>query len=104
MAQNALEKDKLALARAIGLPLDQKFNLTDQAPYASFDGLDTDTLIKQAKANRKDLAAMVEVAAAAAEQRQAATAARCPPSISTPTTATSAPPAHSHGTVDASPL
>ena len=28
VAQNALEKDKLALARTIGLPLEQKFNLS----------------------------------------------------------------------------
>ena len=28
-AQNSLEKDKLALARTIGLPLAQSFNLTD---------------------------------------------------------------------------
>ena len=34
VAQNSLEKDKLALARAIGLPLEQKFNLSDKAPYA----------------------------------------------------------------------
>ena len=36
VAQNSLEKDKLALARVIGLPLDQKFNLSDKAPYAVF--------------------------------------------------------------------
>ena len=39
-AQNALEKDKLALARTIGLPLAQKFTLTDKAPYAAFDQMD----------------------------------------------------------------
>ena len=32
VAQNALEKDRLALARTIGLPLAQSFNLTDKAP------------------------------------------------------------------------
>jgi outer membrane protein TolC len=101
-AQDALEKDKLALARAIGLPLDQKFNLTDKAPYTPFDALDADALIKQAKENRKDLAALVEQNAAAAEQRKAATAARLP------TVETDADYgdigtnlAHSHGTVDA---
>jgi outer membrane protein TolC len=101
-AQDALEKDKLALARTIGLPLDQSFNLTDKAPYAPFDALDADTLIKQAKENRKDLASLVEAAAAAADQRRAATAARFP------TVSTSADYgdigttlAHSHGTVDA---
>jgi outer membrane protein TolC len=78
VAQNALEKDKLSLARAIGLPLDQKFNLTDKAPYAVFDKLDVDATIKQAHANRKDLAAMVEQTKAAEDQRKAATADRLP--------------------------
>ena len=102
-ARNALEKDKLALARTIGLPLEQSFNLTDKAPYAPFDQLNVDTLIQQAKANRKDLAALVEQTAAAAEQRKAATAARLPAveadadygDIGTTL-------GHSHGTVDAS--
>jgi outer membrane protein TolC len=78
VAQNALEKDKLALARVIGLPLEQKFNLTDKAPYAVFDKLDVDATIKQAHANRKDLAAMVEQTKAAEDQRKAATADRLP--------------------------
>ena len=102
-AQNALEKDKLALARTIGLPLAQKFNLTDTAPYAPFDELDANALIEQAEASRKDLAAMVEQTAAALEQRKAATAARLPTvqanadygDIGTTL-------AHSHGTLDAS--
>jgi outer membrane protein TolC len=78
VARNSLEKDKLALARTIGLPLDQKFNLTDKAPYAAFDQLDVDTTIAQAHANRKDLAAMVEMTKAAEEQRKQATADRLP--------------------------
>ncbi len=101
-AQNSLEKDKLALARTIGLPLAQSFNLTDTAPYAPFDQLDANALIQQAKTNRKDLAALVEQTAAAADQRRAATAARFP-TVETDadygdigTTL-----AHSHGTVDA---
>jgi outer membrane protein TolC len=101
-AQNSLDKDKLALARTIGLPLAQRFNLTDTAPYAPFDQLDADALIQQAKTNRKDLAALVEQTAAATDQRKAATAARFP-TVETDadygdigTTL-----AHSHGTVDA---
>jgi outer membrane protein TolC len=78
VAQNALEKDKLALARTIGLPLAQTFNLTDKAPYSAFDQLDVDATIRQAHANRKDLAAMVEQVKAAKEQRKAATADRLP--------------------------
>lgn len=78
VAQNSLEKDKLALARAIGLPLDQKFNLSDKAPYSVLDHLDVDATIKQAHANRKDLAAMMEQTKAAEEQRKGATADRYP--------------------------
>ncbi len=54
-AQTSLAKDKLALARTIGLPLEQKFTLTDQAPYSAFDEVDVNALIAQAQANRKDL-------------------------------------------------
>jgi outer membrane protein TolC len=78
VARDALEKDKLALARTIGMPLAQQFTLTDEEPYAAFDHLDVDALIRQAQANRKDLAALVEQTAAAAEQRKAATAERLP--------------------------
>jgi outer membrane protein TolC len=102
VAQNALEKDKLALARTIGLPLAQQFTLADQVPYAVFDQLDVQALIAQARLNRKDLAALVEQAKAAEEQRKAATADRLPMlkadadygDIGTTL-------AHSHGTVDA---
>ncbi|MGA2808212.1 MAG: TolC family protein [Terracidiphilus sp.] len=78
VARNALEKDKLALARTIGLPLAQSFTLADKAPYAAFDQLDVDATIRQAHANRKDLAALVEQNKAYEEQRKAATADRLP--------------------------
>jgi len=78
VAQNALEKDKLALARTIGLPLAQSFTLAEKAPYAAFDQIDVEQAIRQAHANRKDLAALVEQAKAASEQRKAATAERLP--------------------------
>jgi outer membrane protein TolC len=78
VARNALEKDKLALARTIGLPLAQSFNLADKAPYAAFDQLDVQAAITQARANRKDLAAMLEQTKASEEQRKAATADRLP--------------------------
>ena len=78
VARNALEKDKLALARTIGLPLAQSFMLADREPYAAFDQIDVEAAIRQAHANRKDLAALVEQTKAAQEQRKAATAARLP--------------------------
>jgi outer membrane protein TolC len=77
-ARNSLDKDKLALARVIGLPLEQKFNLSDKAPYAAFDQVDIQAAIQQAHANRKDLAAMLEQTKADEEQRKAATADRFP--------------------------
>ena len=78
VARNALEKDKLALARTIGLPLAQSFTLTDKAPYAAFDKVDVEAAIREAHANRKDLAALVEQTKAAEQQRKAATAERLP--------------------------
>ena len=78
MAQNAFEKDKLALARAIGLPLGQSFTLADKAPYAAFDQLNVDEAIRQARENRKDLASLAEQAKVGEEQRKAATADRLP--------------------------
>lgn len=101
VAQNSLEKDRLALARTIGLPLAQKFNLVDKAPYAAFDQLDIESTIKQAHANRKDLAAMVEQTKAAEEQRKAATASRFPTlTVSGDYGDIGVNVRHSHGTVD----
>lgn len=77
-AQNGVQKDKLALARVIGLPLEQQFNLSDAAPYSAFDQIDVNAAIQEAEANRKDLAAVVEQTAAFEEQRKAATADRFP--------------------------
>jgi len=102
VAQNSLEKNRLALARTIGLPLAQKFNLADKAPYAAFDQIDVDTAIKQAHANRKDLAAMMEQTRAAEEQRKAATAERYPTlktDVDYGTIGVNA--VHSHGTINA---
>jgi outer membrane protein TolC len=77
-SRNQFEKDKIALARAIGLSLEQKFRLTDQAPYAALDNVDADAAVKQAIANRYDLKAMQEQVAAAQHARSAATAERLP--------------------------
>lgn len=102
VAQNGLEKDKLALARVIGLPLAQKFNLSDQAPYAAFDQIDVDAAIREAHANRKDLAAMIEKTKAAEEQRKAATAERYPSvAVEADYGDIGVNVRHSHGTVDA---
>lgn len=78
VSQNSWEKDKLALARAIGLPLAQSFTLADKAPYAAFDQINVDEAIHQAQSHRKDLAAQSEATLASQEQRKAATAERLP--------------------------
>ncbi len=57
---NQFEKDKIALARVIGLPLDQKFTLADKAPYASLDTPQAEAAFQQALKQRKDVAADVE--------------------------------------------
>jgi outer membrane protein TolC len=75
---NQFEKDKIALARTIGLPLDQKFELTDQSPYSALDTVDVDTAVKQALENRKDLQALEQQVSGAEKQRSAAKAERYP--------------------------
>ena len=75
---NQLAKDKLSLARAIGLPLDQAFRLTDSEPYAALDNLDPAAAFAQALKNRKDLAAANEQVAAAQAQMKAARSEQLP--------------------------
>ena len=100
--KNALEKDKLSLARTIGLPMAQKFEVADNVPYAAFDQPDVQTAIKQALDNRQDRKASAEVTQATTDERKAATYDRLP------TVKAEADYgdigvnlAHSHGTVDA---
>jgi len=69
---NQLAKDKLALARAIGLPLDQKFELADTEPFQALDTPDPDDAFQQAMKQRKDLAAAAEQTKAAQATRKAA--------------------------------
>jgi outer membrane protein TolC len=102
-AQNSYDKDRIALARAIGLPLEQKFELTDKEPYAPLDNLDADTAVKQALAARSDLKALREQVAAAEHARKAATDERLPTvGFSGDYGDIGVNPAHSHGTGDAS--
>jgi outer membrane protein TolC len=77
-ATNQLAKDKLALARVIGLPLDQAIRLTDTEPYTTLDNLDPTAAFAQAVRNRKDLAAASEQVAAYSAQKTAAFATQLP--------------------------
>ena len=77
-AKNQLAKDKLALARTIGLPLDQEFRLTDLVPYAAFNEVDTQATVEQALKTRKDLAASGEQVNATSAQKSSARAYQYP--------------------------
>jgi len=101
-AQNSWAKDKIALARAIGLPLAQQFELTDSEPYRALDNLDADAAVQEALANRADLKALEQQVAAAESARKAATDERLPTvSFSGDYGDIGINPSHSHGTGDA---
>ena len=77
-AKNSLEKDKLALARTIGLPLDQAFRLTDLVPFKALDNVDPAAAFAQALKTRKDLAAYAEQVKSANATKTAAWAYQIP--------------------------
>ena len=72
VAENDFAKAKLILARAIGLPADQEFALTDTVPYAPFPAPTLDTALEQAYRNRGDYQAALDRVRAAERQRKAA--------------------------------
>jgi outer membrane protein TolC len=101
-AKNQFEKDKLALARAIGLPLDQQFTLTDKVPFAAFDQVDPQVAFEQALKARKDLQASGEQVKAASAEKTSAWAYQLPvASFSGDFGALGTTPGHSHGTYTA---
>jgi len=52
--QNQVAKDKLSLARAIGLPSGQVFEISDKAPYKPLDSLTPSEALQRAYASRAD--------------------------------------------------
>lgn len=76
--KNQLAKDKLTLARAIGLPAMQDFETTDQAPFKPLDNLKADNLLSQAFEARSDYRSAEAQLKAAEIARQAASAQRLP--------------------------
>jgi outer membrane protein TolC len=99
---NGLAKDRLALARAIGLPLDQQFTLTDTAPFAALDTPDPEAAFQQALKQRKDLAAAAEQLKAAEAGKKAAFDEQMPvANFSGDFGDLGTTPAHSHGTYTA---
>jgi outer membrane protein TolC len=76
--QNEFEKDKLNLARAIGLPLGQKISLSDQAPYAPLEGMTVEQALEQAYKARADYQSAQAQVRAAERSRDAARSQRLP--------------------------
>ena len=77
-ARATLDKDKLALARAIGLPLDQQFRLVDSVPFANAVATTPEQAFSDALKNRKDLAGLAERVKGAESQKKAAVAEQYP--------------------------
>jgi len=101
-AKNSLEKDKLALARTIGLPLDQQFNLADLVPFKALDAVDPEAAFIQALKARKDLAAYAEQVKAADAEKSSAKAYQYPVvSAAGDYGDIGTTPGHSHGTFSA---
>ena len=99
--QNAHDKDKIALARAVGLPLEQKFELADRLPFAPLEGIQPEEALKVAYATRKDLQALEQQVKAAELSRKAATAERYPSVTFSGDYGDIGPTlGHSHGTFD----
>jgi outer membrane protein TolC len=101
-AKNQLAKDKLALARVIGLPLDQDYRLTDLVPFAALDNVDAKTAFANAVKSRNDLKAGAEQVAAARSTKSAAFASQLPVVKFTGDYGDlGTTPGHSHGTYSA---
>ena len=76
--QNEFEKQKLNLARAIGLPLGQKISLSDQVPYAPLQAMTLEQALEQAYKTRADYQSAQALVRAAERSRAAARSQRLP--------------------------
>jgi outer membrane protein TolC len=73
VARNDLAKQRLTVARIIGLPPGQEFVLTEKAPYQALAALPLDVYLQRAYASRADYqAAMAKVRSAELSRRSAA--------------------------------
>jgi len=81
VARNNLAKQKLVLARAIGLPAGQTFDITTQVAYQPLPTSTLDEALQQAYASRADYKSQTEQVRSAELQKKAASAERyqrCP--------------------------
>jgi outer membrane protein TolC len=71
-AENDLEKQRMALARTIGLPVTQQFELTDTVPYAPLPEINLEQALKETYSRRPEyLAAQARTRAAEMEVKAA---------------------------------
>jgi outer membrane protein TolC len=78
IARNNFEVAKLALGRAIGLPLGQQFELADTLPYSDISPLSTDDALQFAYKSRSDFRSALDSQEAAAQTVSAAKGERYP--------------------------
>src|SRR5271154_5066319 len=102
VAQHNLAKQKLVLARAIGLPLGQKFETTTHVPYQELTPSMLDEAIQSAYQARPDFQSQINQVRSAELARRAASAERYPSlGVETDYGLSGVNPGSSHGTVDA---
>jgi outer membrane protein TolC len=77
-AENQLAIDRLTLARIIGLPNGQQFELTDAVPYSALKAITLEEALRQARATRPDYVAAKAQVRAAELSTQAAAAENYP--------------------------
>lgn len=78
VARNNYAKQKLSLARVIGLPPGQEFSLSDTAPYEPLAAMGLDQALQRAYASRPDYQAALAQVESAGHFRKAATAEHLP--------------------------
>jgi outer membrane protein TolC len=102
VAQNNLQKQRLVLGRAIGLPLGQKFEITTQIPYQDLSIPTLDDAIQSAYQARPDFQSQMNQVRSAELERKASFA-EYYPSIESAADygITGVNPASTHGTLDA---
>ena len=102
VARNNLAKQKLVLARAIGLPEGQSFNTTTEVAYQPLTTSTLDEALQQALTSRPDYKSRAEQVRSAELQKKSASAERYPTlSALVDYGAIGTNPASSHGTVNA---
>ncbi len=96
---NDFEKQKIAMARLIGMPMAQAFTLADAIPFREMPAPDVNAMIQRALANRADLQAASSQLKAAEQARAAATAEHLPSvNVTGDYGAIGVNPSQSHGT------